>query len=416
MGLEALPSKRSASVLLPDVGVLALVPDCWSSRWMVRHHLMARLGRYFHVLWVNPAVPWRDALKGKSQPSPDASDLPYPGFSTYTPELWLPEFYWPRWLANLSLQKRLKNACALLRERGCLKIVLYLWRPEFEPTLPMIPSDMICYHLEDEYSFSRMEKPIDPIEARLLAEVDQVFILSPALFAKKGRLNTNTLYLPGGVDFRAYSEPLPEPADLATIPHPRIGYVGSLKWQIDWSLLVYLAQQHPEWSFVLVGPRSPHPEIDAALATLADCKNVHFLGGKPSSEMIAYPQHFDVCIMPYGANGYTKYIYPLKLHEYLASGRPLVGTPIDSLAPLSDVVSLPESAQQWSRDITQALTPSENTPEERRRRQDFARLHDWDALVLRIAETIATHLDPRYAQILAQHFQVAPAESQAVTS
>lgn len=380
---------------------------------MVRHHLMARLSRYCHVVWVNPALPWREALRGKRQVSADTSDVPYPGFAVFSPEGWLPEFYRPQWLADFSLRQRLKNARRFLERRGCKKIVLYLWRPEFEPILRMIPSDMSCYHLEDEYSFSRVERPIDLVEARLLAAVDQVFILSPALFEKKGRINPHTMYLPGGVDFAAYSQPLPEPKDLAPIARPRIGYVGSLKWQIDWNLLLYLAKEHPEWSFVLVGPPSPHPEIAAALAELSGRENVHFLGGKPSSQMIAYPQHFDVCIMPYDASDYTKYIYPLKLHEYLASGRPLVGTPIASLAPLSDVVSLPTNAQQWSRAIAEALTPAANTPEQRQARQRFARQHDWEALVKRIVETIAQHLGSQHSEALAQHFNVDAAEMRA---
>src|SRR6202040_3412210 len=127
-----------------------------------------------------------------------------------------------------------------------------------------------------------------------------------------------------------------------------------------------------EWSFVLVGPSSPHPEIDAALSELKVRPNVHFLGGKPSTEMMVYPQHFDVCIMPYGNNDYTKYIYPLKLHEYLAGGKPLVGTPIATLAPLRDVVLLPKTAEEWSSAIQKALSAAENTPGSRAARQDFA--------------------------------------------
>jgi glycosyltransferase involved in cell wall biosynthesis len=381
---------------------------------MVRHHLMARLSRYCHTLWVNPALPWREAFKRKKQVSTDTSLVAYPGFGTYTPELWLPEFYRPQWLADFSFRQRLKRARRLLELRGCRKIVLYLWRPEFERTLRMIPVDMSCYHLEDEYSFSRVDKPIDPMEARLLGAVNQVFVLSPALFEKKGRINPHTMYLPGGVDFEAYSQHLPEPKDLAAIPRPRIGYVGSLKWQINWDLLLYLSKEHPEWSFVLVGPPSPHPEIAAALSELSSRNNVYFLGGKPTAEMIAYPQHFDVCVMPYGVNDYTKYIYPLKLHEYLASGRPLVGTPIASLEPLNNVVSLPGNAPQWSRAIAEALAPAANTLEQRQARQRFARQHDWEALVRRITETIAQHLGSPHTETLAQHFKVHTAEMRSV--
>jgi len=385
---------------------------------MVRHHIMARLGRYFHMVWVNPAHHWRDSFRLPAMP-PQRSDADeYPGFTEYIPQPWLPDFYRPSWLAKFMLRQRLLTASQMLRNRGCRKIILYLWRPEFEPVLQMIPFDLSCYHLEDEYSFSRVERPIDPVEAKLLAEVDQVFILSPALYEKKGKLNPHTHYLPGAVDFAAYSHALPEPRDLAPIPHPRIGYVGSLKWQIDWNLLLKLTREHPEWSFVLVGPASPHPEIDTALTELKGRPNVHFLGGKPSIEMMAYPQHFDVCIMPYGDNDYTRYIYPLKLHEYLAGGKPLVGTPIASLAPLGDVVLLPKTAEEWSPAIEQALSPAENTAERRAVRQNFAKQHDWWALVRKISEALTQQLGSEYADRLARHFpkeQGAAAPTEPVT-
>ncbi|HKV62637.1 MAG TPA: glycosyltransferase [Candidatus Acidoferrum sp.] len=397
-------NKTSDQPVLNDVGILALVPDQWSSRWMVRHHIMARLGRYFHMVWVNPAHHWRDSFKAAAVPQPSDADQ-YPGFTEYTPERWLPDFYRPAWLAKFLLRQRLLNAIQVLRDRGCTKIILYLWRPEFEPVLRMVPFDLSCYHLEDEYSFSRVERPTDPVEAKLLSEVDRVFILSPALYEKKGKLNPHTHYLPGAVDFAAYSQSLPEPKDLAPIPHPRIGYVGSLKWQIDWNLLLKLSSEHPEWSFVLVGPPSPHPEIDAALNEMKRRSNVNFLGGKPSTEMMVYPQHFDVCIMPYGDNDYTKYIYPLKLHEYLAGGKPLVGTPIATLAPLGDVVLLPKTAEEWSPAIQKALSAAENTAERRSARQNFAKQHDWWVLVQNISETLAQQLGSEYADRLARHFQ-----------
>ena len=402
--------------LLNDVGIVALVPDPWSPRWMVRHHIMARLGRYFHVAWVNPAQNWRESFKSAAMAPLASGAESYPGFAEYTPSRWLPDFYRPAWLSKFMLKQRLLGAIRMLKGRGCRKIILYFWRPEFEPVLQMISFDLSCYHLEDEYSFSRVERPTDAVEARLLAEVDQVFILSPALYEKKGKFNPHTHYLPGAVDFKAYSQALPEPGDLAAIPRPRIGYVGSLKWQIDWNLLLKLTGEHPEWSFVLVGPASPHPEIDAALNELKGRRNVYFLGGKPSAEMMAYPQHFDVCIMPYGDNDYTKYIYPLKLHEYLAGGKPLVGTPIATLAPLGNVVSLPKTANEWSQAIQRALSPAENTAERCAARQNFAREHDWWVLVRKISETLAQQLGGEYAERLARHLlqtriEAVPAET-----
>ena len=41
-------------------------------------------------------------------------------------------------------------------------------------------------------------------------------------------------------------------------------------------------------------------------------------------DLPAYVQHFDACLMFYDVNDYTKYIYPVKLNEYLATGRPTI--------------------------------------------------------------------------------------------
>ncbi len=44
----------------PTVGVITFAPDSWTERWMVRHHVMARLTNYFRVLWMVP--PGRGSL------------------------------------------------------------------------------------------------------------------------------------------------------------------------------------------------------------------------------------------------------------------------------------------------------------------------------------------------------------------
>jgi hypothetical protein len=96
--------------------------------------------------------------------------------------------------------------------------------------------------------------------------------------------------------------------------------------------------------------------------------------------------------MPYRRDDYTKYIYPLKLHEYLASGRPVVGTPLPSIEAFDGAVILANSSEEWSRAITRGLSPAENTPARCEARRHTASLHDWDLLVERIAATIAKRL------------------------
>jgi glycosyltransferase involved in cell wall biosynthesis len=277
-------------------------------------------------------------------------------------------------------------------------LILYVWNPSFAEALTVDQFDLKIYHLDDEYSFSTSETPISEREMKLLQGVDRVFIHSPALLEKKGHINPNTSFLPNGVDYQLFSTSVPEPEDLVGIRHPRIGYTGYLKKQLDWALLLGLATRHPDWSFIFVGERLKHAEMKEILDRLSQQPNVHFLGPKPTSVLSGYPQHFDVCIMPYTKDGYTKYIYPLKLHEYLAGGRPVVGTRLSALEQFADLLGLPETEEEWSRAIAEAMQPPANSESRRLVRQAAARRHDWDTLVRRLAQSIIEQLSSLTAE------------------
>jgi glycosyltransferase involved in cell wall biosynthesis len=317
----------------------------------------------------------------------------------------------PLCLARWTKQQHWRRAQRILLRSGCRKIILYLWRPHYAPALDLIDHDLSCYHIDDEYTFSDIEQPLDAHEARLISRVDQVFIHSPALLEKKGHLNPQTAWVPNGVDYRAYTTPRSEPVDLAHIPHPRVGYVGRIKPQVDLALLLTLAQRHPEWSFVLVGPRDHLGECAIAGDQLLRMPNVYFLGSKPVTMLPAYTQHMDVCMLCYRVNGYTKFIYPLKLHEYLASGRPVVGSPIRSLQDFAHIIELARTPGEWSRALNDALAPAACSATQVEARRSIARQHDWHRLIARIARTMCRRLGPAYLErfeqlALLEHSQV----------
>lgn len=394
-GKMARPSEpESIQPVLSDVGVIALVPDCWEPQWQPRHQVLSRLAHYFHVVWVDYPPSWRRSLSAlRSRRAAAKISPPKPAnFEVYQPEFWLPRLGRPAWLGRLISRERLKRASDRLRARGCTRVILYIWRPEFADAINQTPYDLSIYHIDDEYSFSSTETEVSPVERRLLESVGQVFIHSPALMRKKSGFNPHTEFVPNGVDYQLYATPVPEPEDLRDIPRPRIGYVGWIKRMVDWDLLLKLSSTHPQWSLVFVGPKSPHPDIDGMLKQMSELPNVHFLGGKPTHSLGAYPQHFDVCTMPYRVDDYTKYIYPLKMHEYLAGGKPVVSAPICSVEEFSHIIGIANSPEEWSKAIAHALSAEENSPARRGLRLRVAREHDWKVLVDKIAYIISQRL------------------------
>jgi len=386
--------------LLPEVGLLAMPYHNFGTNWMTPHHVLTRLASYFQVIWLEPPHHWREThdLKNRRAAIDELVRKLPESFRVYVPEPWLPDVYRLSWLRDLLLCARVRRGWRQLDRLGCRSHVLYLWHPQYEAALAARRRDLSLYHIEDEYSFLPEPPPMDARELRLIREVDHVFVHSPQLMERKGWINPNTTFIPNGVDYTLYSTPVPEPHDIAQIPHPRIGYTGHLKTQLDWRLLRELAVRHPNWSFVFVGSRLFLTGEDRLiLDEMAQLKNVHLLGGKTVKELAAYPQHFDACIMPYVINGYTQNIYPLKLHEYLASGRPVIGSPIRSLKDFSEVVALASTVDEWSSALANALVVPATSPEAVTARREMAKKNDWSELTYRIAKTIAERLNPKLA-------------------
>lgn len=389
---------------MPDVGITAIVPDEWGGPWESRHQVLTRLAKYFNVVWVNPVEWWNESWFGSRSDrflSSRTQDLPY-GLSVFDRSYFFPSFGKP-WIDYASEYSRLAVARNTLRKRGSKAHVLYLWRDSFFSAMDRGRYDASCYHIDDEYTFSDVDLPNSPREENLIKRVDQVFISSPALMAKKGHLNSQTARIPNGVNVREYIIPKDEPEDMVGIPHPRIGYVGIIKRQLNIDVLLEVAVRHPEYSFVFVGPkRSDLRDDGEKWEKLESLSNAYFVGGKPVSELPAYTQHMDVCMLCYTVNDYTKYIYPLKLHEYLAAGKPIVGAPLESLKGFAEYIQFAVTVDEWETGIQLALSDSSRSAEMVEARKNIAREHDWDVLTYKIAYKICESLGPDYVARLSE--------------
>ena len=372
--------------------MVAMVPDDWGPLWQPRHHVVSRLAERFPVIWMSPARGWREAARARFRaPAPDP--VPVAGLEIDTSGWRFPKVYHPRWLGALLFRWRLRRAAARLRRRGCHHVILYLWRPAWRLAIGAYPWSGVVYHVDDEYTFAPVgldqdPEEVNPEEAALLREADLVCIHSDLLFTRKGPLARRAIRTPNGVDYDRFSAPAPEPDELARVPRPRLGYVGWLKAQIDWALLEELARRHPEWSWVLLGPIKPDPDLVAIIERIDRLPNVHLFPAQPARQLASWVQHLDVALLPYIPDGYTQYIYPMKLHEYLAAGRPVVATPLPALQRHRDILSLASGVEEWSEALREALRPGALHPDTVAHRQSVARAHDWDAIVETIADAL----------------------------
>jgi glycosyltransferase involved in cell wall biosynthesis len=368
--LKIQPQKQAAE---PVIGIVAMVPEVWSEVKMSRHHLLEGLSKDYKVLWVAPPVYLQDLVQSGFRTVQNGRELIKRSDRFWVFGMILPAGYRMNWKkkglagALVKAYEKIWQKAFVWKLKGILKsmgldeCILYIWRPEYGWMIGRLGESCLVYHMVDEYSFDpEKDHPIQPDEQKLIEDSDLVVIHSQSLFEKKGHINANTHILPNGVDFERYRAAVEqmdsEPPELTLLSRPKIGYMGFIKRHLDLRLVIELATARPKWSFIMVGPvRENHAEIREAVQCLRNMPNVHFTGSVDAAELPRYVKSFDVAIMPYKNTFYTKYIYPLKLHEYLSVGLPVVSTPLRNLIEFKDLVSFAESRDQWIATIEQCI-------------------------------------------------------------
>jgi glycosyltransferase involved in cell wall biosynthesis len=349
----------------------------WEDLWQSRHQIMLALAQQHKVLFVSPPFSLGEVLAHLWDGSLPKSGLIHRQANLHSLVFskWLFQTYRYPKLEKLMSYLRRRRVKRVMKKFGFQDTVLFIWHPQFAGIAGTLEEKLTCYYVDDEFSAyagdqEERVKQILQQEDELLRRADLVFANGTVLLKAKNRYG-NTISVPMTADFSLFSRSrLPEtevPQELEVIPHPRIGYIGNLNDKVDFALLGTLARARPEWSFVLVGPTNIRSvEVRADFKALRDLPNVFSLGPQPRESLPRYIKGFDVCTMCYRQHGWANSVYPLKLHEYLASGKPCIGSGLASLREFSEVVQIAETPRDWLDAIERAIADKDPGRAERR--------------------------------------------------
>jgi glycosyltransferase involved in cell wall biosynthesis len=299
-----------------------------------KHHVMHLLAERNTVLWVNyhasrvPSASSSDFLHIARKLRQVFAGMKSPRKNLYvlTPLVVpLPGSAWAKRLNRRLLILQIRRA---LRKIGVGPVQVWSFTPDVSYLLGQFGEEKVLYYCVDDHAsftgYDRQQVLRD--EEELCRRADLVVTTSMALQKAKESFNPNTILVSHGVDYehfaKAVSNHLPTPADIADVPHPRLGFFGLIRDWVDLDLLAEVARQRPDWHVVLIGDST----ID--LAPYRALPNMHFLGRKPYADLPAYCKEFDVGLVPFKINELTNAVNPIKLREYLAAGLPVVSTPL----------------------------------------------------------------------------------------
>ncbi len=224
--------------------------------------------------------------------------------------------------------------------------------------------------MDDWQSFGGVQRPALEQEETLARSCHALIVPTQRLYDKWHEYNAGTLLVRNGIDIDAIERGC-QPNDLLKdIAHPIIGYAGPITPSFDIELVRELAASRAQWQFVFVGR-----VIDSDVSTLQVLPNVHFVENHSPDLIPSYLYHFDACIMPLrlersSGGDITRF------YECMATGKPVVSTPLPQLQPYANCLSFASGASEFAAQLEIAL--SESKPALKRQRRLLASANTWE--------------------------------------
>lgn len=221
-------------------------------------------------------------------------------------------------------------------DRTCLETAILRhaprgWTIVFSSALgkpwPRPEGHRLCYFPVDE--FAAEDPAYARREERMLAECDLLVSVSEAVVRPRRERVRRAAVLPNGYDPELFDPTRDEvDVEVAALPGPRFGYVGTLRSsKVDLGRVERLAHARPDASFVFAGS----VEEAAAAERLGRVPNVHVLEPRPREGVAAVLRALDACLLPYADTPMNRACSPLKAREALALGVPVVSTAVEEL-------------------------------------------------------------------------------------
>lgn len=383
--------------------VICLSNQLWDfPNWTNKRHVMSRLAKKGHtVLFVDPQlnvgfVFARQLKRGYwnlkrflMQYKKDESSA-----LIYTPLNIIPFF---KITSNMHI-RRINNLAKrhFIKKQKTILWVYNVQMLELQEYIEKLEYDILVYDCVDNYAgfpddrhfytTTISKEGLLEQERNLTMQADVVFATAPGLVDRLRKDNEHVYFMPNVGDYEAFKDTksfkdkLPD--DIKNIPRPRIGFIGALDdYKFDINLLKKIAMDHPGYSFVIIGPMAlKDKDADLNKLGFSQLENVHLLGSRPYEEKVKYLAGFDVDIIPYQVNDYTVGgCFPVKFHDSLAAGLPVVVTDLPAYMPFDNVCYISKSYTEFSKNIERAL--QEDNPSKIKDRQKVAKQNNWDGKV-----------------------------------
>ncbi len=393
--------------MIKDRDIVCLSFVTWDDHWATPQQQMSRLAKHNRIFFVDqPISPlslltgirrrdavvrqfwrWRHGYREVAKNVFAGSPSPILPLRNLKLANMINAFILRRWLARQVAQLKLRDP-------------IY-WN--FQPTMPglgrAVEPALSIYHCVDDFSgiphWWNMPASVRAREAACCREADVVICTGRMLVEERRSLNENIHFVPEGADVDLFATAgLSEtkvPDDIAELRGTIVGYVGVVDFRLDTELLAYMAERQPDWSIAIIGPVKGDVQ---GLERLQGIRNVRFFGNRRIDQLPAYLKAMDACLIPYVLNDFTHHIFPLKLYEYMAAGKPIVATDMEEMRAYDGKgLTIARSKESFHEAVRDAI--AQDSPERAAERVRATALESWDHRVEEISEILEPMLRER---------------------
>jgi glycosyltransferase involved in cell wall biosynthesis len=359
---------------------LLVFADDWGRHPSSCQHLVGRLLDRRAVHWVNTIGTRRPRLDlatlrraaGKLwqwlRPRRQAPELPH-NLAVHNPRMW-PSF-------GSALSRGLNRR--LLR-RQLVPLIRSMPEPPVAVTTIPLVADVVgdlpvrrwVYYCVDDFSVwpGLDGRALRDMEDRLIPRVDGLVAVSEVLRQRLGAGGRAVDLLTHGVDLAFWSGDAPTPACVAGLERPLVVFWGLIDRRLDVRALAGLTAALSRGTVVLAGPEDDPPRELAALPRLVR------VGRLPFEALPGLAREAAVLVMPYADLPVTRAMQPLKLKEYLATGRPVVAADLPANREWADCLDLTRSPGDFARTVLDRAAAG--LPEGQRLARARLRAEGWD--------------------------------------
>ena len=257
------------------------------------------------------------------------------------------------------------------------------------------PRYLMFHILDDSLAFPQIKDETRVLQENLrfftylMEKSGLVTAVSESLAQKYGDLYQRKIpVVKNGVDIEhfhtdfAVENPAPD-SGLSGVRAPILMYIGSINSWVDLDLLLRLSRERPDCSLVLIGHCYEDTIQVDTWRELLSCPNLHWLGSRPYSQLPRYLRYASALLLPRTDAEHSRASDPLKLYEYLATGRPVVSTALPAVDDFQGLVYLSHTPDEFIRMTDAAL--GQHTPEKASRQVAAVAGHSWASRVREIS-------------------------------